>query len=99
VENLRWVTAKENMNNQVTLQRMYKPHKQKKEYFKDVIWWQQIDDNGNVVKEWETLINASKSFNVSKVAIYKAYKNQKKSCGFYWKRITKKTVYFSCKKV
>lgn len=101
LENLRWVTAKENANNPITLQRNRKSHKQYKpkyKHFKDVIWWQQIDDNGNIVKEWETLINAGKSFNVSKVAIYKAYKEQKKSCGFYWKRTIKKTVYFSRKK-
>lgn len=102
-ENLRWVTYKENANNPITLERLKKEHKKSEKYQKylderygkkikvkkSVIWWQQIDANGNVVKEWESLVDAAKYFNVTRMALFNAYRRKSKSLNFYWNRIIK----------
>lgn len=103
-ENLRWVTYKENSNNPVTLKRrrennnssskkfqkyLDKKFGKKVTIFKNIIWWQQIDDDGNVVKEWESLCDAAKYFNVTRIALFNAYKRKTKSVNYYWNRVTK----------
>ena len=99
VENLRWVTAKENSNNPVTKQRRYdyfdKTYGKKHKLMHDVIWWQQIDDNGSVIKEWESSSDAAKSLGTTRQNIWNAANGNGKAAGYKWKKILKKTVLFA----
>lgn len=99
VENLRWVTAKENVNNPISKERAEKTYERlygkKHKIYREVIWWQQIDDDGNVVKEWESLCDAAKELNSTRQKLWNASRTGGKSAGYHWKKILKKTVLFA----
>lgn len=99
VENLRWCTPKENMNNQLTKEKISKTKKgkpQKAKYSKPI---QQIDmESGEIIAEYKTGKEASKATNITAAGISAAATNKKctkngytwytKSAGgYYWRFI------------
>lgn len=99
VENLRWATAKENANNPITLERAEKTRERlygkKYKVEKTVCLWQQIDDDGNVVKEWENIAEAARVLGSTRQKLWNAAQRNGKSAGYRWKKILKKVVSFS----
>ena len=71
------------MNNPTTKMRLLNSFDQKygekHSYVHYVISWQQIDDDGNVIKEWESLNDAAKYFNITRQHLWNAYKGNYKS--------------------
>ena len=99
VDNLRWCTQKENLSYPIAIKRREKylerRYGKKHKGFRDVIWWQQIDDNGNVVKEWESLCDAAKELGSTKQKLWNASRSGGKSAGYHWRKILKKTMFFA----
>jgi hypothetical protein len=61
VENLRWVTRKENMNNPITLEKIRnKPFRECPKRRKPIL---QFDINGNFIKEWDSSSSFGKFIN------------------------------------
>lgn len=92
VENLRWVTQKENVNNPNTSWKQEKTQFKKGERLgkehprsKPVC---QFDLQGNLIKEWETATQASKELRICRTHIIECCKGRYgcKTCGGYmWK--------------
>lgn len=91
IENLHWVTHKENMNNPLTKQFLSENKKGKyfgrygseHQYSKSVL---QYDKEGNFIKEWECEKTASIELSISKTAINNCLKKRSKTAGGYiWK--------------
>ena len=73
VENLEWCTRKYNINYGTAIKRRSKP----------IV---QLDNNGNVVKKWESESAASRYYKISRKNIYDClHGKQKTSKGFVWK--------------
>lgn len=102
VENLRWCTQYENLQNPIFKKRFAKylnrRYGKKVKTTKQTIFWHQLDLDGNFIKEWESLSDAAKSLGTFRNTLWNAAKSGGKSCGFKWKKFLKKTVYFSRKK-
>lgn len=78
VDNLEWVTSVENIRHS-WVNGLRKPRK------KPV---QQLDDNGNVVAEYESIKQAAETLNCSKGNICsscKGVKGREKASGYYWR--------------
>lgn len=96
VQNLRWVTPKENSNNQLTIQHLSDSQKGEKAYWygktgknhpecKSVL---QFDLNGNFIKEWDCIADANRYFNKPRTDghIGQCCKNIRKTAyGYIWK--------------
>ena len=73
VENLEWCDREYNINYGTRSKRCYKS-------------LLQLDENGNLIKEWDSLVNASKFFDISKTAISNCCNGRSaSSCGFIWR--------------
>lgn len=72
--NLRWVSIKENCNNPITLKR------NRLKGIKPII---QLDSNGRFIKEWTSIAEASRHFNVLVSTMSKAVRGIIKSCCGY----------------
>lgn len=82
VENLRWVTAKENSNNPLTVNNCSTSANKK-----NII---QLDKNGFVLKEWHSITIASKTLGISKSNIINCCKNKygfKSAGGYKWQYV------------
>lgn len=75
IENLEWVTYKENSIHAV-INNLINYHKRPVN---------KIDSDGNIIKKFTSLTEASKEMNVTKQSISSAIKNKTKSCDFFWK--------------
>lgn len=76
VENLRWVTHKENMNNPITLNKIGKHLR------KSIL---QFSVDGNFIKTWESIMDVQREYDIDKSAIIRCCKNkQNTSCGYIW---------------
>lgn len=83
VENLRWVTTKENSNNPLTLKhRSESKMSTKNARHRSVL---QYDVNGNFIREWDTITEAEKTLNITH-KIHYVCQGKRKTCGGYiWK--------------
>jgi hypothetical protein len=75
VNNLRWCTHSENMNNEITKEKLSRKIRQ-------------YDKNNNFIKEYKSLIDASNETKISLTNIghcLKNYHNQKTAGGYIWK--------------
>lgn len=76
VENLRWVTHKENMNNPITL------NKTGKHLRKSIL---QFSVDGDFIKTWESIMDIQREYDINNSAIIRCCKNkQNTSCGYKW---------------
>ena len=90
VENLRWVTHKENSNNPITLSNMSIAHKgktglkgDKNKYSKKVL---QFDLEGNFIKEWDCLHQIEETIGLSHIQVSRCCRGiYKTSGGYVWK--------------
>ena len=99
VENLRWVTPKENSNNKITLQSIrgenaYWFGKHQKEEAKEKISKRnskriyQCDLDGNVIRIYKSAVDASNELKCVPTAIRNCLRGRCKSCkGFTWKYV------------
>lgn len=99
VENLRWVTPKENSNNELTLQSIrgenaYWFGKHHKEEAKEKISKRnrkgicQCDLDGNVIRTYKSSVEASNELHCVPTAIRNCLRGRSKSCmGFTWKYV------------
>jgi len=87
VNNLRWVTGSENMNNPHTKRRlsigkMGKQNPMKK----NIRRIQQLSLNGSLIKEWSSVSEASLFYNIDTSCIYRAANGvYETASGFKWK--------------
>lgn len=96
VENLRWVTKNENMNNEATIKNMIdsnrhlsgKDHPMYNKYGKENHSSKkvnQFDLNGIFIKTWDSIHDVARFFDVNASAICSCCnKRSKSSCGFIW---------------
>lgn len=78
VENLEWCTRKYNMNYGTGNER-----RRRRRRIKPIV---QLDNNGNVVRKWETGFAASRYYQVNRRCIYDCLHGKQKTCkGFVWK--------------
>ena len=90
VENLRWVTYKENSNNPITLSNMSIAQKgkpglkgNKNKYSKKVL---QFDLEGNFIKEWDSLHQIEEIIGLSHIQVSRCCRGiYKTSGGYVWK--------------
>ena len=76
VENLRWVTHKENMNNPITLNKIGKHLR------KSIL---QFSINGEFIRKWDSIMDVQREYDIDKSAIIRCCKNkQNTSCGYIW---------------
>lgn len=79
VDNLEWVTSKENANHGSRNKRCGIPSKKK---------IKQIDKEGNVVKIWDSSIDAGKILNISSSGIRNCTCGRTKTyLGYYWEKV------------
>lgn len=75
VENLEWCTRKYNIN--------YGTGNERRGRRKSIV---QLDNNGNVVKKWESGFAASRYYQIDRSGIYNCLHGKQKTCkGFVWK--------------
>lgn len=79
VENLRWVTNKENMNNPLTLNKYFgKSNHNSRSVF-------QFNKNMELIKKWDTIKDASKNLNINQSCISMCCSGKRnKSGGYKW---------------
>lgn len=88
IENLRWVTYKEQMNNPLTKEHLSKckigkyngKYGKNHQRAKPVL---QFDKNGNLIREWECEKVASDELGISKTSINNCLMNRSKTAGGY----------------
>lgn len=89
VENLRWVTHKENMNNTLTKKHHKENNPFKDKYGKDNLRARavlQYDLNGKFIKEWECAMQVQRELGILHNNITKVCKGERKTAGgFIWK--------------
>lgn len=94
VENLRWVTAKENNNNEITLDNKVNRYNKYKHPMKGklggcnpkAIPIIQYSKNNEIIQEWSCATEASRVLNISQGNIVSALKGKlKTSAGYIWK--------------
>lgn len=98
IENLRWVTAKENSNNPKTIDKnrnkMVGLWRMGKFEGRDNITYihvGQYDLNGVLIKEWDSIIDAAKTIHVDGSSISAVCLGKRKTAGgFIWKHIGKR---------
>ena len=85
IENLRWVTCKENNRNPLTIQHHrennYIPEPPKRQVI-------QYSLNGDIIKQWESITDASKTLGIAGpniIDVCKGKKYHKTAGGFIWK--------------
>lgn len=77
VENLEWCTRKYNINYGTGIKR------RSIKIGKPIV---QLDNNGNVVKKWESGLVASRYYQIDRSGIYNCLHGKQKTCkGFVWK--------------
>ena len=77
VENLEWCTRKYNINYGTAIKR------RSIKIGKPIV---QLDNNGNVVKKWESGLVASRYYQIDRSGIYNCLHGKQKTCkGFVWK--------------
>ena len=96
VNNLRWCTHKENMNNPITVER-----RRGKEVIieKETIFWEQLDKDWNIVREWESLSEAARCLGTSRANLWNAQWAGTLAVGFHWRKKIKKAMYTIRRKV
>lgn len=91
VENLRWVTARENVNNPLSRSKMSKTQKSlvaEGKHLKSIRKVAQYDLNGNFIKEWNSLTEAGNALGIDISLMSKCCRNARHSCGgFRWEYI------------
>lgn len=98
ISNLRWVTAKENSNNPVSLERNRQSTKNlwnegvfdnsETSTFRRVA---QYDKNGNLISEWDCIKDASYALNIDSSSISAVCLGKRNTAGgFVWKHIGKR---------
>ena len=94
VENLRWATQKENINNPITIKRMSKSKMGNKlsEEVKEIIRLThskpilQYDMYGNFIREWESASQAGRELGIDSTSIREVCNGKYRHAGFYvWK--------------
>lgn len=84
-ENLRWCTRKENTNFDLSIENKSKAHKDKKvpNRWKKIC---QLEKNGKIIKEWDSLTIASEETHIDISSISACCKGKYKTAGGYiWK--------------
>lgn len=82
VENLRFVTTKENSNNPLTLKHYSNSRKGcKNSNHRGVI---QFDLNGNFLKEWDCIADAERELNIPHKITLVCQGKRKSTCGYKW---------------
>ena len=92
VENLRWVTNKENMNNPITRQNCsknnyYKGKTGSKHHNSIPIY--QLTKEGDIIKKWECAATVAKELNISRIGIRRCCQGKAFTAGGYaWKNVS-----------
>lgn len=83
VENLRWVTPKENSNNPISIVNKSESKKGVKNKRHQPVL--QYDKDGNFIREWDTITEAETTLNITH-KIHYVCQGKRKTCGGYiWK--------------
>ena len=86
VNNLRWVTRKENLNNPLTIVKMKHLPKHKGKEHPRARKILQYDINGGFIKEYDSIVDAANTVNGSKSSICGCCRGKNKTAsGYVWK--------------
>ena len=92
VENLRWVTNKENMNNPITQQNCSKNNYWNGKVglkHRNSIPIYQLTKEGEIIKEWECAAAVAKELNISSIGIRRCCQGKAFTAGGYvWKNVS-----------
>lgn len=77
VENLRWVTHKENMNNPLTIDKINKINKKSS---KPII---QFSKDGEFIRKWDSAMDAQRELGIKQGGISECCKEKRKTAGGY----------------
>lgn len=92
VENLRWVTNKENMNNPITQQNCSKNNYWNGKVglkHRNSIPIYQLTKEGEIIKEWECAAAVAKELNISRIGIRRCCQGKAFTAGGYvWKNVS-----------
>lgn len=77
VENLRWVTHKENMNNPLTIDKINKMNKRSS---KPII---QFSKDGEFIRKWDSAMDAQRELGIKQGGIRECCKGKRKTAGGY----------------
>lgn len=83
VENLRWVTGKENCNNPLSIKHYSECRKGGKNYIAKPVL--QYDKEGNFIREWECIADAERELNIPHKITLVCQGKRKSTCGYVWK--------------
>lgn len=91
VENLRWVTQKENCNNPISRSKMCESQSAlvaEGKHLKTLRKVAQFDMDGNFIKEWNSLTEAGRALGIDISLMAKCCRNTRHTCGgFRWKYV------------